>query len=246
MEPDGATDGREQKLTFRKLVLFDIDGTILFTHGAGRRAIRKAIIAELGTTGDFDRVRFDGKTDPQIVRELMEAAGHPESDDRRHHEAVCERYVEVLERELDGDGVRVQVLEGVRPLLRALQETSEVLLGLLTGNLSRGAHLKLTAGGIDPAIFRVGAFGSDAPERDALPAIAAQRAEDIMGGVPSGEDVVIIGDTPADMRCGRTLGARAIGVSTGSYSCTELEDAGAYATFPDLSNTSQVIQSILA
>ncbi len=230
----------------RRLILFDIDGTILWTDGAGRNAIRDALLAEMGTAGPVTRFRFDGKTDPQIVAELLTAADHPAAQSEASVMAVCRRYVELLELELQQRTRRVHVFEGVQTLFEAIEARADALLGLLTGNVERGAALKLTAAGIDSARFRVGAYGSDSPQRAELPAIAASRAAPIMGRTPTGPDVVIIGDTPADMTCGRGVGARAIGVATGAYSVNELMHAGAYAAFETLSDTARVLDAIEA
>jgi phosphoglycolate phosphatase-like HAD superfamily hydrolase len=199
----------------------------------------------VGNTGAFDRVRFDGKTDPQIVSELLEAAGHqgPHGADRVN--SLCRRYVDLLAQELEQSSTRTTVMPGVHGLLDRLEAESGVILGLLTGNLAQGAALKLQAAGLDPRRFRVGAYGSDAAERPALPPIAAQRAVPFFGRVPSGSEVVIIGDTPADVACGNGIGARAVGVATGAYSISQLQACGAHAVFPDLSDTQRVLEAIL-
>jgi phosphoglycolate phosphatase-like HAD superfamily hydrolase len=229
----------------RKLVLFDIDGTILLSAGAGRRAITTALGEAIGDHHAFERVRFDGKTDPQIVSELLTVAGHapPHAEDRVR--ALCERYVLLLEEELR-EPVGMRLMPGIPELLDRLEAEAGVVLGLLTGNLARGAELKLRAAGVDPGRFRVGAYGSDAAHRPELPPIAARRAAAIFGRVPTGEEVVIIGDTPADIACGAGIGARALGVATGSYSVAELDACGPYAVFPDLRETELVLRAILA
>jgi phosphoglycolate phosphatase len=230
---------------YKKLVLFDIDGTLLSSHGAGRRSITQALIDEMGTAGPIDTMRFDGKTDPQIVMELMRVVDHPRKDDLVAIKAVCDRYVELLEEELEGDDMEIEVLPGVVPLLNSLAGNNTVLIGLLTGNLSRGADLKLAASGLDRSAFQVGAFGSDEAERALLPAIATKRAAPIMNRVPTGDDVVIIGDTPADVTCGSSIGARPVGVATGGYSVADLEGAGAHRVFDDLVDTEAVVEAIL-
>ena len=227
-----------------RLILFDIDGTILLTAGAGRRAILAALAEEVSYTEAFEQVRFDGKTDPQIVVELLAVAGDPDPREPARVAAVCRRYVAHLAAELERPTTRTRVMPGVAPLLDRL-ERERVVVGLLTGNLVEGAALKLRSGGIDPERFRVGAYGSDAAHRPALPAIAARRAEPFFGRVPSGHDVVIIGDTPADIHCGQGISARAIGVATGGYSLADLEGCGPYAVFEDLSDTDRVLETIL-
>lgn len=233
-------------MTFRKLVLFDIDGTLLSSDGAGRGAIRNALLDEMGTTGPIDDFRFDGKTDPQIVRDLMQAVDHPDAESDIHVQAVCDRYIELLEREFASGRRASRVFPGVRELLDELEARADVMLGLLTGNLAAGARLKLVAVGIEMERFRVGAFGSDAADRRALPPIAAARAAEVWGTAPSGEQVVIIGDTPADVTCGESVGARALGVATGAYVAADLHDAGAFAVFEDLSDTDRVVAAIFA
>lgn len=230
--------------TTTKLVLFDIDGTILLTDGAGRRAVHRALTEVFGGTGPGDH-RFDGKTDPQIVRELMRFEGHTDARIDAAMPAVFDRYVELLREELQTGAAGVRLMPGVRELLDALAVRSDVVLGLLTGNLMAGAHAKLRAAGIDPSIFRVGAFGSDHEVRGELPAVAQRRVRDELRIDIAGRDVVVIGDTPADIDCGRSIGARAIGVATGHYSVDELRRHDPAALFADLSPTADVLRAIL-
>jgi phosphoglycolate phosphatase-like HAD superfamily hydrolase len=227
------------------LVLFDIDGTILLTSGAGRRAITAALAAEVGAADGFDRVRFDGKTDPQIVTELLRAAGHERAEDPDVIRAVCRRYVGLLADELQHPRSVTTLMPGIPDLLDALEQNGSVVLGLLTGNIAEGAALKLAAGGIMPERFQVGAYGSDSAHRPDLPPIAARRAAAHFGYEPRGREVVIIGDTPADVTCGASIGARAIAVATGSYAVESLSAAGAHAAFADLADTARVLEAIL-
>lgn len=229
----------------KKLVLFDIDGTLLLTAGAGRRAIVAALAEEVEDIRAFEGIRFDGKTDPQIVAEMLEAAGQLEARESERVQRLCLRYLGLLAVELERPSARTTLMPGVTPLLDRLEKRAGVVLGLLTGNLAQGAAMKLRSGGIDPARFRVGAYGSDAAHRPALPEIAARRAEPLFGRVPRGADVVIIGDTPADIHCGQGIEARAVGVATGSYSLTDLAACGPHAVFEDLSDTELVMEAIL-
>jgi phosphoglycolate phosphatase len=229
----------------RRLVLFDIDGTILLSGGAGRRAITAALSEAVGDVDAFTGIRFDGKTDPQIVGELLAAAGHERPHDEAHVAALCERYVTLLEQELQGSTAGTKVMPGVPELLDRLEAESAVVLGLLTGNLARGARLKLAAAGIAPERFLVGAYGSDSGHRPDLPAIAAQRAEPHFGRTPLRDEVVIIGDTPADIYCGAGIGARALGVATGGYGVEDLAACRPHAVFANLSDTDAVLAAIL-
>ncbi|MEO6526395.1 MAG: HAD family hydrolase [Gemmatimonadaceae bacterium] len=228
----------------RKIVLFDIDGTILWTDGAGRRAVYQALEEHFGETGPGEH-RFDGKTDPQIVRELMQHAGVAEADIDSRLQLVLDRYLALLHEELADVDHGDHVFPGVKELIGALEARDDVLLGLLTGNIHPGAHAKLAAVGIAPERFLVGAFGSDHHERPELPEIARRRAEQLLGTPVAGRDVVVIGDTPADIACGIGIGARAIGVATGRYSVDELRACNAAAVFPDLADTEAVIRAIL-
>ena len=227
-----------------KLVLFDIDGTLLWTDGAGRRAIRDALLEVFGATGPADH-RFDGKTDPQIVREMMRHAGHEDAHIDERLERLFGMYVERLRDELQNPEHPPKLFPGVHALLDALDARDEVVLGLLTGNLVEGARAKLDAVGIDMERFVVGAFGSDHELRPALPAIAQRRASALLDVEFAGRDIVVIGDTPADMTCGREVGAKAIGVATGRYSARGLLDHGAHAAFETLSDTDAVVTAIL-
>ena len=230
----------------RKLVLFDIDGTLLLSAGAGRRAILAALGDDIPDLARVKGIRFDGKTDPQIVAELLEAAGDPAPRDAARVALVLSRYVAHLEQDLVLHGHRTRLMPGIPALLDALEAEAGVVLGLLTGNVVLGARLKLRAAGLDPDRFVVGAFGSDHAERDALPPIAARRAEAHFGRVPTGAEVVIIGDTPADVACGACIGARTVAVATGGFGVPELTATGAHAVFLDFSDLALAREAILS
>lgn len=232
-----------------RLILFDIDGTLLWTDGAGRRAIHRALVDEMGTAGPIDGYRFDGKTDPQIVRELMELAGHPDSGSEERITAVCRRYVELLTAELEKPTQATRVYPGIKELLAALEPyeaDGRALVGLLTGNVEHGAALKLRSAGLDFARFAVGAFGSDSHHRPDLPAVAADRAARRVGRRFSGVDIVIVGDTPDDVNCCKPMGARSVGVATGFYDVPALRAAGATHVFADLRDTQAVLEALFS
>jgi len=232
-----------------RLILFDIDGTLLWTDGAGRRAIQRALVAEAGTAGPIDDYRFDGKTDPQIVRELLTLAGHPDADADDRIAAVCRRYVETLQVELDGAPDGTHLLPGVAALLTALEShesAGRAVVGLLTGNVKAGADLKLRAAGVEPGRFAVGAYGSDSGRRAELPVIAAERAAQLARRPFVGADVVIVGDTPEDVACGRPIGARSVAVATGYYDTAALQAAGAAHVFATLTDTAAVLGALLS
>jgi phosphoglycolate phosphatase-like HAD superfamily hydrolase len=225
------------------LVLFDIDGTMLLAHGAGRRAVHRAMREVFGTTGP-EHHPFDGKTDPQIVLELGTLAGVEEAIIVERMNTALERYYDHLEADITGAPHTVELLPGVHALLDALDARDDVMLGLLTGNIEPGASLKLRAVNIAPERFVVGAYGSDAPVRPALPAIAQSRAAQRLGVELPGAHIVIIGDTPHDMTCGNGVGARAIGVETGRFKAADLHPHNPLAVFSDLTDTAAIVAAI--
>jgi phosphoglycolate phosphatase len=226
-----------------RLVLFDIDGTLLHSHGAGRRAMEAALLETFGTKGS-PAYRYDGKTDKQIVRDLMREEGFSDAIINARMPDVLDTYVEGLQREIASPHTRVEAIAGVMPLLDALVHRSHCIVGLLTGNLEPGAQHKLTAAGIDFGRFALGAYGSDHEIRAELPAIAQQRAREVLGLAIEGSAMVIVGDTPSDIACGRPIGARAIAVATGHYSVASLSEHEPDALFNDLGDTEAVLRAI--
>ncbi|AHG90089.1 hypothetical protein J421_2552 [Gemmatirosa kalamazoonensis] len=227
-----------------RLVLFDIDGTLLWGDGVGRRAMEGALTRVFGSTGD-PRYRYDGKTDIQIARELMRQEGHADHAIDARLDELFALYLAGLREELASGTRHVRRLPGVGELLDALERRSDVVLGLLTGNVAEGAAAKLHAAGIDFSRFRVNAFGSDHEHRPRLPEIAQRRARESLGVDLTGHAIVVIGDTPADIDCARSVGARTIAVATGRYSVEELAAHGPSAVFADLSDTDAVIAAIM-
>jgi phosphoglycolate phosphatase len=228
----------------RRLVLFDIDGTLLTSQGAGKRAVREALLEVFGETGPIGEYSFAGRTDPQIVHDLLSAAGLTEAQIMAGQPDMWRRYLEKLREDLPG--ARVQPCPGVHPLLDRLEEAGgETLLGLLTGNLEEGARLKLEAGGIAFERFRLGAYGSDHRARPELPAIAIERARRLTGLTYQGKEVVVIGDTPFDIDCGRHLGVRTLAVATGQHSSAELAEHAPDFLMEDLSDVEAAWRAIM-
>ena len=227
-----------------RLVLFDIDGTLLSSEGIGRTAMRRALGSIFGSPGN-PAYRYDGKTDRQIVRDVMRLEGHSDEYIDSQMEKLIETYLEGLIENAKSGNFNVRPLEGVAELLDALEARKDVVLGLLTGNVERGARTKLTAAGINPDRFHINAFGSDSEHRPELPAIAQRRASEKLGLDIERGRMVVIGDTPADIACGRSLGAKAIGVASGHYTVEQLQEHDPYAVFPSLANTQQVLESIV-
>lgn len=225
-----------------RIILFDIDGTLLRT-GAGRRSMERALNATFGTPGD-PTYRYDGKTDRQIIREAMRLAGFDDATIDARRADTEARYVAALREEVLSTEKPAVLLPGVRELVKAVHAHDGMVLGLLTGNVAEGAAIKLSAVGLDPLAFQVGAFGSDHEVRAELPEIARARAEQHLGRAVAGDACVIIGDTPSDIQCGRGIGARAVAVATGHYQRDELATHGPHALFDDLSDTHAVIATL--
>jgi phosphoglycolate phosphatase len=179
------------------------------------------------------------------VRDVMHLEGHSDEHIDSRMETLIETYLEGLREGAKSGKFNVRPHQGVLELLDALEPREDVVLGLLTGNVEAGARTKLTAAGIDPDRFRVNAFGSDHELRPQLPAIAQRRAKEKLGLDIAGERVVVIGDTPADIECGRSLGVKAIGVASGHYTVEQLQAYDPYAVFPSLRDTQSVVETII-
>jgi phosphoglycolate phosphatase len=229
----------------RKLILFDIDGTLLWSRGAPKRAFLRAMIEVYGTAGPIATHAFGGKTDPQIARELLRLEGFVDAVIDEGFVRLWGIYANGLKSELQKDTRETIVLPGVRELISALERRTDVLVGLLTGNIEAGAVLKLEAVGLHGR-FRLGAYGSDRERREDLPAVAVERARAHAGRDFRGREIVVIGDTPADMTCGRALDVHALGVTTGTFDAASLHAAGAHAVFADLADTDRVLEALLA
>ena len=227
-----------------RLVLFDIDGTILVARGAGRRALAAALQDVYGTTGDIDGYDLRGQTDPRIVFDVMEGAGLEREAVRERLDDCFEAYARGLAVEI-GDGGNVVTLPGIGDLVRRLHGDAEVLLGLLTGNIEAGARIKLAPTGLLP-YFRLGAFGSDHFDRRQLPSLAARRAHALVGVPFAPDEVVVIGDTPRDIECARHFGAVAVAVATGQYSREALEAERPDLLFSNFADVEDALAKLLS
>jgi phosphoglycolate phosphatase-like HAD superfamily hydrolase len=202
----------------RKLVLFDIDGTLITDGGAARDAFAAALADVYGFRGELRQYDFSGRTDPQIAHMVLRDAGVSEKEIDARAINLWDRYVTALARNVDG---RVRELPGIRALLEALRNDARITLGLLTGNIEPGARLKLAPPSLND-YFPFGAFGSDSPRREELPPIAIERAAAISGRRFAGREVVIIGDSIWDVRCGVPHAAMTIAIASGKTSADEL------------------------
>jgi len=226
-----------------RVLLFDIDGTLIHGHGVGHRSLVRAMRDVFGTAGTDEEYDWRGKTDPLIVRDLLRQAGIPEETIAARLPECFDRYVRHLEASL-ADGHRIDVLPGIATLLPALAACGEALIGLLTGNVERGAIAKLRPTGLLP-FFRVGAYGSDDPDRRRLPSIARERIRTLTGRGVDFAEITIIGDTPLDVDCARACGARAVAVATGQHSISELAACDPDDIFPSFADAEAALRALV-
>ncbi len=224
-----------------RLILFDIDGTLLSAGRAARDSILAALDSVLGWKGSADGNDFSGKTDPQILRELVEETVGPDRFDATLPR-VLDRYVGELSKRLRPEAVVPK--PGIPELLERLAREPRVVLGLLTGNIERGARLKLQPPGFN-RYFPFGAFGDDSADRYCLPSVAVARAREHTGRDFPPASVVVIGDSVHDVGCGRALGARTIAVATGPTPPEKLEAERPTAFFSDFSDVEAATGAIL-
>jgi phosphoglycolate phosphatase-like HAD superfamily hydrolase len=204
------------------VVLFDVDGTLVTTGGAGRRAMRAAFGEVCDAPHALDDVKLGGKTDPMILREGLEVIGR--AFDAELVERILARYLDRLEAELVRSA-GYKVFDGVHAMLDAVARI-EAAVGLGTGNVERGAYLKLTRGALNER-FTFGGFGSDAEDRTELIRAGATRGAARLGLPLEACRVVVVGDTPRDVRAAHGIGAVCLAVATGGYGVDALERAGA-------------------
>ncbi len=226
-----------------KLVLFDIDGTLLWPNGAGALALRRALTQVYGTAGALEQIYLPGMTDRSIIQQALSAEGISLFDIERQWAVLTQTIADHMKATVVECGVAV--CPGVPALLDAMSTRPDILLGLVTGNLENTAPIKLQAAGIDPTLFRVGGYGSDHSDRNQLPLIAARRAEALTGRPFEGRDIVVVGDTPADIACARAVGGRAVAVATGTPSAAILQAAQPDVLLSDLSDLERALAAIL-
>lgn len=226
----------------RWLVLFDIDGTLMITKGAGSRCLRRAGRRVFGDTFEWAEITV-GTLDPQIFRELAEHNGVTDPD--ASAQQFADVYLAELEAELARIGDDITLMPGIPALLDQLDTRTgpggDVTLGLLTGNFTRASRLKLDAAQIEMQRFQVNAFAEDGQTRNDLPAVAMQRYQQLTGETARPQRVVVIGDTPRDVACARHHGCVAVAVATGRYDLAQLQNAGPDLLLPDLADPAPLL-----
>lgn len=219
-----------------RVLLFDIDGTLVRTGGAGKVAMEAALCEEFGVTLAAEPIPYGGRTDRAIGTDLLTA--HRVDPTATNLGKLIDGYLARLPAALAaGDGI---VCPGVRDLLPSLRNRSDVLLGLLTGNVRAGAERKLGHYGLWD-FFVAGGFGDDHPDRDDVARAAVRSVERHLGRAVRPADVWVIGDTPLDVKCARAIGATAVAVATGWTPFDELAACGADYTVRDLSDPARLL-----
>lgn len=229
----------------RKLVLFDIDGTLVLTGGAGIRAMNRACEELVGHPHALEGIPVAGRTDRIILTDVVTRAGHSLHDGLLGQ--LRDRYIDNLRLEIEKPG-RLQsfeslgarggikaVMPGIRELLDILDQREDVFLGLLTGNFEAGARIKLEHFDLW-RYFPCGAFGDDAADRNELVPFAVERAR--RRGLPEMDpsNILVVGDTPHDVACARAVGATPVGVATGGFTAGQLRESGADIVYENLGN----------
>lgn len=220
----------------KTLLLFDIDGTLITSGGAGERALRLGFREKFGIDDDLRNVEIAGRTDSGIARSMLRTHGLPETPE--NIAVFVDSYLAHLSSQLACTEGRL--LPGILPLLEALKPRADFVLALLTGNVARGAELKLAHYGVWK-FFEFGAYADDHHDRNELGPFAQRRAFERHGVEFPPERIFVLGDTPHDITCARAIGAKAIAIATGKFTRAELAAHQPDFLFDDLSNLAAVL-----
>ncbi len=225
----------------RKMLLFDIDGTLLLTGGTGAVAFNQVFQEMFGLKDAWGNCIPDGKTDPALVEEIAQA-NLGRSLTLAEYQAFCSRYLELFEEGIR-EASRFRLMPGVKQLLGKLSAMPDLALGVATGNFEKAAWSKLERGSIRHH-FRFGGFGSDSHHRPELTRKAMLRGHDFVGRVIDPQDIFVIGDTVWDIHAGKQIGACTIGITTGRYQKEDFEKAGSDYIFTDLTDLDQFLNAL--
>jgi len=228
----------------QKLILFDIDGTLLLIDSLADLAFRAMTRDVYGLECTFREISYAGKTDPAILEEVLKLHGFDTATIWGRYAVSVEKYCSYFDYYAGKNSFQVTVYPGVIPLITELQKMPEMHLAILTGNLEYTGWRKLDLAGLKH-YFTFGAFGSDAKVRSELVGVAVKRAEESCGVAFSGKSIVIIGDSPHDVECGKPYGATAIAVATGHSSLEELKVHEPDYAFKDLGDFEKVIEVLI-
>ncbi len=223
-----------------KLFLFDIDGTLLTSGGAGEKALRLGFRDRFGIDDDFKTIEIAGRTDSGIARRIFEKHGiEPTPENLTAFFDGYLHYLALLLPQMNG-----RLLPGIVALLEALVARPDILLGLLTGNLARGAELKLVHYGVWK-FFAFGAYADDHHDRNQLGHFAQKRALERHGREFTAEQIYVLGDTPHDISCAREIGAKAVAIATGGFTRAQLVAHAPDFLFDDLSDVPAVLNALV-
>jgi len=226
----------------KKLVLFDIDGTLLTVSKINRKVLVDALREVYGTPGSAETHNFCGKMDSVIIYEVLLSAGLEKNEISEKFERVKTCYIDLFRQKAQASDVCL--MEGIGELLHELSGRREVMVGLLTGNFEQSGRHKLLLPEINH-YFPFGAFADDAPSRNELPAVAVEKARQLTGKTFTDHDIIIIGDTEHDIACARVLNAKSIAVATGNFSTQELKKHHPHVLYENLGQTDVVVNEIL-
>jgi len=224
----------------RKLLLFDVDGTLILTRGRGRQAMVAAAEAEFGRSIRMEFKDFAGSTDRRIIAEMLAKNGIEVEEPETALKRVLARYLEKLQPLMSSPDT-VEILPGVKTLLETVSHNGEFVPGLLTGNIEQGARIKLEAAGLN-SYFAFGAYGDDHADRNQLPGFALQRAATLCGESFPPQNVWIIGDTPKDVECAKVNRLRSLAVATSAWSVADLMEHSPDAALPNFADTEAVLK----
>lgn len=223
-----------------RILLFDIDGTLIDPAGEGKVCLRRALEDVFGRFDPIDVYDMAGKTDWQIVTDLMRSAGLDDEAIAASRQAVFDAYARHVE--IAAPTFKMRILPGVIDLLSRLTADSRFVMGLVTGNVREAVPHKLRAVGLDPGLFSFGAFGSEHMDRNQLPPLALYRLEQQLGWCVPPESVLVIGDTPHDIACARHTGVRVLCTATGTYSRQSLANHNPDYLLDDLADVDEVME----
>jgi len=223
----------------KRLLLFDIDGTLINSGGAGMEALKRALKERFGIADDLEDIEVAGMTDSGIIVSILNKHKIPANPE--NVAGFLDSYVHFLSHELPRR--KGKLLPGVLELLEKLKTRKHVVLALLTGNISRGAQLKLGHYGVWH-FFEFGAFADDHSDRNQLGSFAQARAKEKHGREFASDEIDVIGDTPRDIACGKALGARTIAVATGSWTRQKLAEHKPDILIDDFSDVARLIDTL--
>ncbi len=227
----------------KKLILFDIDGTLIYPGNGAKNALKKTIYKNFGINPKVTYNNTAGKTDRWIMRDILKEAGIDQKIIKDKMEDITADYLIFIKEEYNKDN-DAKVYPGVHELLEKLNEMENIYLGLLTGNIEQGARVKLAPFDLNK-YFMFGAFGSDGIYREELVDIALKKAEKLYGISFFGKNIIIIGDTVNDVTCGRKVGAKSIAIARHPEFIEKIKEAEPDFLFNGFEDTSKLIEAIL-